>query len=45
LDLPLRQTPLLPDKPVLTDPTFDLEQLQLQAGLPSGTTPVTRLRP
>jgi hypothetical protein len=31
LDLPPRQTPLLPDKPVLTDPTFDLEQLQLQS--------------
>ena len=35
---------LLPDKPVGTDRSIDPEHLQLQARLPSGTTPVTRLR-
>jgi hypothetical protein len=44
LDLPPRQTPLLPDKPVVTDLSIDPELLQLQARLPSGTTLVTRLR-
>jgi hypothetical protein len=36
---------LLPDKPVVPIRSIDPEHLQLQARLPSGTTPLTRLRP
>jgi hypothetical protein len=35
----------LPDKPGATDRSSNLEQPQLRARSPSGTTPVTRLRP